>query len=140
MKYPYDVLCENIKMIFFLLCIFSVVACSSIDKKKNISSIDINKQGISPKNRPEMASTCKGFILTKKQVMDFYNNSTPIYNEMVSKKYNILPCYSEGTAYLHGIKYQWRIRSGGFGEFYNEKKRIFKVCGENCCKKVIGIC
>lgn len=87
-----------------------------------------------------MESVCKGFLLSPSQVIDFYNAATQIYDKTLPQKFSILPCYSSGVAYLYGIKYNWRIRSGGFGEFYNTENHILKICGTKCCEKMTGIC
>lgn len=120
--------------------VFLVAACSSIDKSIPISHIDVVYRGKNLDNRPQMASVCKGFFLSDKQVKAFYYNAARINEKEPGKKYEILPCYSTGTAYIYGVKYNWVIRAGGVGEFYNDKDRFIKICGKKCCSKVKRIC
>lgn len=115
-------------------------ACSSIDKNAPISQIVVAEIGKNPKDRPEMISSCKGFFLSEKQVKDFHSYASRIKEDIPNNKYEILPCYSTGTAYLYGEKYTWLIRAGGVGEFYNDNDRFVMICGKDCCKKVDRIC
>ena len=87
-----------------------------------------------------MQAVCKGFILSEQQVIDFYMNSETIKPADQEVNYDILPCYSSGTAYMYGIMYRWTILYGGIGIFTNENDTVIKVCGKNCCKKTNGIC
>jgi len=123
-----------------LFLLFFLNSCSSIDKNIPISHVKIKQQGMHQNDRPKMANTCKGFILTEQQVLDFYIYSSLVNENLLSNKYKILPCYISGTAYIYGELFSWRIRSGGIGEFFNDNKRFLKVCGKNCCKKATGIC
>ena len=122
-----------------LVIAFCFIACSSIDKSKPISLIEVKYRGKNSDNRPQMPSVCKGFFMSQDKVQDFYRHASRI-NDSERQKYEILPCYAEGTAYLYGIKYNWKIRAGGIGEFYNESERFYKICGKQCCDKVERIC
>jgi hypothetical protein len=115
-------------------------ACSTIDKDAPISHIDVQFRGKNIDDRPQMASVCKGFYLSEQQVRDFYFNAAQIKDDDARESYELLPCYSQGTAYLYGEKYNWIIRAGGIGEFYNKHDRFVKICGINCCDKVKRIC
>ncbi len=119
---------------------YFVTACSSIDKTIPISHIEVITQGKHYTNRPEMKSTCKGFFMSEKKVLAFFHHAALTYEEDTEKKYKVLPCFSTGTAYLYGKIYNWIIRSGGVGEFYNEEERFVKICGIKCCSKIRGIC
>ena len=107
-----------------LLCVFVITACSSIDKSLPISHIDVLYRGKYQEQRPQMASICKGFFMTTKQVTDFYYNAARINEKEPTRKYEILPCYSTGTAYIYGEKYNWVIRAGGVGEFLSVSPQI----------------
>lgn len=131
------------KNIIYLLCIFVISSCSSNiigDPDKPISMIRVKNTGTHKDDRPQMASVCKGFFLSAQQVTDFYLNAVRIKEEKQSDKYNILPCYSSGTAAINGKLYNWIIRAGGIGDFYSDSDRFIKICGKGCCDKVPGIC
>lgn len=124
-----------------IICMCSiVVACSSIDKNAPISNIEFEHSGMNKANRPDMASVCKGFILTTQHVVEFYMHAETIREPDQMEKADILPCYSSGTAYLYGKKHTWTILYGGIGIFKNGDDTFFKICGKHCCKKVKNIC
>ncbi len=129
-----------IKYIFSLLSLFIITACATVNKDAPISEIDILLEGQNHEKRPQMTTVCKGFLVTEKQVADFYNNATRIPEKTFKKKHNILPCYTTGTAYLYGEKYNWIIHSGGIGEFFNDNERFIKICGKKCCEAINRIC
>ncbi len=132
---------KNTHIYLVLLSLFIIFpcACSSIDESKPISNIEVLYKGKNNTDRPQMSSVCKGFYITRDKVQEFYFSSARI-KDTDRKKYEILPCYSEGTAYLYGIKYKWIIRSGGVGEFFNDNDSFIKICGKNCCNKLERIC
>jgi hypothetical protein len=105
-----------------------------------ISHVEINTQGQNIEQRPKMSEVCKGFHITSQKVASFYHYAKNIKEEEINNHYKTLPCYSAGIAYLGNEKFQWIIRSGGVGEFYNEKASFTKVCGVSCCDKVQGVC
>lgn len=125
--------------VLLLLIAACFTACSSIDKTIPISHVEVMYRGKSNEDRPQMSSVCKGFFMSHDKVQDFFYNASRV-NDADRKKYEILPCYAKGTAYIYGVKYNWIIRAGGVGEFYNDSDRFFKVCGKQCCKKVERIC
>ena len=94
-------------------------------------------------NQPEQfytANVCKGFLLTEQQVRDFFVYANYIDDTSADNRYDILPCYSSGTATINNTQYEWTIRAGGIGEFTSAHNRFVKICGKNCCSKVQGIC
>jgi hypothetical protein len=94
-------------------------------------------------NQPEHAYTagvCKGFLLSEQQVRDFFVHANYVEDTAPENRYDILPCYSSGTATINSAPYEWVIRAGGIGEFTSEHYRFVKICGKNCCSKVQGIC
>lgn len=128
-----------------LYIIFSISSCTSSivgDPNKPISFITVKTEGKNKQDRPQMATVCKGFFLSPHKVTDFYLHATRIKTDQQDEpgKYDILPCYSSGTAAIKGKLYNWIIRAGGIGEFYIEDDRFIKVCGKGCCDKVPGIC
>jgi len=110
------------------------------DPDKPISVITVIQEGKNNDNRPNMTTVCKGFYLTSREVYEFYLNASLVKEAGNNNKYNILPCYSSGTAAINGKLYNWTIRSGGVGIFSNENDYFVKICGINCCKKTPGIC
>ncbi|MBL1276971.1 MAG: hypothetical protein COB30_012875 [Ectothiorhodospiraceae bacterium] len=139
-------MCKHIRVIYWakniqiLLAVFILCACSTIDHNKAITNVNVLEQGKSSRDSAKFTDICKGFMLTDKQIIAFYTVAAEIPVETSSEKFGILPCYTSGTAYLYGTKYNWQIRSGGFGEFYTANHTILKLCGKACCKKVEGIC
>lgn len=115
-----------------------LVACSS--NTDTIHHIKVTNQGQNIESRPLMSEVCKGFFISPEKLIEFYNNAAITHEEQVNNNYRKLPCYSSGIAYLDDEKFQWVIRAGGVGEFYNEDKRFTKICGVSCCDKVQGIC
>lgn len=89
---------------------------------------------------PEMITRCSGFILSKKLVRDFLLHAERISADETDNYYRILPCTSTGIVRINQRKYNWIIRAGGIGEFYNDKDRFFMICGKNCCNEVPGVC
>lgn len=105
-----------------------------------IANITVGKS-LSTKTPAENITTvCKGFLLSKSQVRDFFVHAAYIKDTDKSNNYDILPCYSSGTALINDEEYKWTIRAGGVGEFYSEKNKFIKICGKNCCDKVSYIC
>lgn len=105
-----------------------------------ITRIKVEQRGKNEDNRPNMMGICKGFLLTENQVREFFDSSSFLREAEPSARYNILPCYSSGSALINDKPYQWVIRAGGVGEFYNDSDRFVKICGKNCCSKLPGIC
>ena len=110
------------------------------EQQRVISQIKVEVHGKQIESRPTMTSVCKGFVLSEKQVRDFFAHAASINEPESNSRYDILPCYSSGTAKINNQKYNWTIRSGGVGEFYNDKDKFIKICGKNCCHKVTHIC
>jgi len=134
----------TISVIVYCMLLF-VGACSSgqpliANDGNTISDVRIKISGAASDSRPDMSDICKGFILSRKQVKDFFINATPVKDTSTENKFNILPCYVSGTATINNNKYSWSIRSGGIGEFFAKNMKIIKVCGKGCCSKVSGIC
>lgn len=140
--------CHNLKCIgsaiaFIILSLLT--GCSSekpvIAKDGNIISyIHININGAANASRPDMIDTCKGFLLSKSQITSFFVYSYPVKDSSTAKKSSILPCYVSGTAIINDLPYTWKIRAGGIGEFINKSRKLTKVCGQQCCEKIPGVC
>ncbi len=128
------------KLFYFIISPFIIIGCSTIDESLPFAYVEVIKQGMHNSDRPEMASTCNGFILSPEKITAFYNHAAPVDQMESREKYHSLPCFSYGTAFIYGEKYEWTIRAGGVGEFYNDKKRLIKICGVKCCDKVRGVC
>lgn len=105
-----------------------------------ISNIDVLINGATSKARPNMADICKGFILSRQQVQDFFVYARHVKDTRSDQSDTILPCYVSGTAIINKYPYHWIIRSGGIGEFYDKNKRFLKICGKGCCDKIAGMC
>lgn len=122
-----------------------MVGCSTSltatdEHQRVISHIKVEVRGKQAEDRPTMISVCKGFSLSEKQVLDFFAHAASITELDPNSRYNILPCYSSGTANINNEKYNWTIRSGGIGEFFNDREKFIKICGKKCCSKVTNIC
>lgn len=118
-------------------------AAGQVDKSEHgleIDRIHIDTTSKRADGSAEMITRCSGFILSKKLVRDFLLHAVRVKDDEVDKYYRILPCSSTGRARINQRKYNWVIRAGGIGEFYNDKDRFFIICGKNCCDKVPGIC
>ncbi len=134
-----------LKTLVFYLVTLIMLGCAASPTAKDeqqrvISHVQVEVRGKQAEDRPTMESVCKGFALSEKQVRDFFAHAASISEIEPNSRYNILPCYSSGTAKINHEKYNWTIRSGGVGEFYNDKDKIIKICGKNCCTKVTNIC
>ena len=119
-------------------CAEQVVAISKYGF--SIADVNVKTSGTSDDKKPEIMEICKGLILSEQQVREFFVYAEYIKDTDPINRYNILPCYSSGTARINGEKYQWMIRAGGVGEFFNDKNKFIQICGKNCCDKVSGIC
>jgi hypothetical protein len=105
-----------------------------------ISQIKITHNGDTEKSRPYMAGICKGFLLSKHEVQDFFVYADHVNLSKSNDSYDRLPCYASGTALINNQPYHWVIRSGGVGLFTNKNHRFMKICGKGCCSKVSGVC
>lgn len=131
-----------------LFCIFigvSLAACSAgpsvtDDHQLTMSHVSVEERGKNLDARPNMVSVCKGFLLSDKQVLDFFEHAYYIKENTPDDPYKRLPCFSSGTAMINNDEYHWIIRAGGIGEFFNDTSRFVKICGKHCCDKVPGIC
>ncbi len=137
----------SIYKIFGGLVLFGMLTCcSSIDSvtldehNMGISNIKIEALGKPLGDQTTLVSVCQGFLLTEKQVRDFFEYANYIKEATPSPYYEKLPCYSGGTARINGQTYKWIIHAGGIGEFSNDKDRFVKICGKNCCNKVANVC
>lgn len=122
-----------------------LLACSSeipvtAQDGNSISFIKIKLNGAANADRPDMIDTCKGFLLTKTQISDFFIHSSPVKDQITVNSFSILPCYVSGTAIINQNTAKWIIRSGGIGDFHTQNKEMIRVCGQTCCEKLPGIC
>jgi len=127
-------------LILIGLCWLLLTGCSSIDASLPISGISVQEQGLAQDSRPEMTQICKGFLMSHNKLQAFYEHASIAPSLIDEHAMARLPCFAKGTAYLYGEKTTWRLYAGGVAEFYNENKRIVKVCGIKCCRAVQGIC
>lgn len=107
---------------------------------KPIDNINVIEQGKNQSDRKNMQKVCKGFYVSQEKFIAFYQHATIADETQINKRYKVLPCYSSGTVLFDGEKFNWIIRAGGVGEFYNENRSFTKICGIACCKKVAGVC
>lgn len=133
-----DVIAGLFALVLLYGCSTHVVSIS--DDGFTISDIQVMAAG---GNEPEHAYTtgiCKGFLLSEQQVRAFFVHANYVKDTAPENRYDILPCYSSGTAIINDAPYDWVIRAGGIGEFSNNSHRFVKICGKNCCDKAQGIC
>ena len=128
-----------------LLLIFLLTGCSppieGVSREGlTIADIKIDFKGATDKDQKIITNVCKGFLMSKSQVRDFFVHSAFVKDTSPDNRYGILPCYASGTALINGHSFKWLIRSGGVGEFAGEKHRFIKICGKECCNKVSYIC
>ncbi|PKF63482.1 hypothetical protein CW745_01130 [Psychromonas sp. psych-6C06] len=115
-------------------------ACSSLWDFNDEPRFAILAQGKNIETRPKMAEVCKGFHVSEKTFNAFVEHAAVTHEETLNERYKALPCFSSGYVYLDEEKFNWVIRAGGVGEFYNENSSFTKICGVACCKKVAGVC
>lgn len=120
-------------------------ACSSekvvvADDGNTITAIKFTHNGAAINSRPNMSDICKGFLLSKKQVEEFFTRALYVKQSSADNSYNILPCYASGTALINDQPFNWTIKSGGIGEFTDKKTHFAKICGKGCCEKIPGVC
>lgn len=135
----------RLRIFLLVQLIIAVTGCSTphavvSDDGYTIAKIRITENGVANKSRPNMADICKGFLLSRNDVRNFFVHAYHVGNDSTDASYDILPCYASGTATINNDAYTWIIRSGGVGEFYNKTNKIVKICGKGCCNKVSGIC
>lgn len=87
-----------------------------------------------------MQDVCQRFNLTETQILNYFHLATVSDEATVHDEHNILPCFSTGRINISGKEYNWIIRAGGVGEYYNDEERVILVCNEKCCMKTKGIC
>jgi len=127
-----------IQKILISCTLLLITACTN--HQTPIDNIQITQQGQNIENRPAMHDVCKGFHINDSQVHDFFNNAKMIEQGALNEHYKKLPCFASGTVSLNGEHYQWIIRAGGIGEFFNKTNQFTKICGIKCCDKVQGVC
>ncbi|PKG38764.1 hypothetical protein CXF74_11740 [Psychromonas sp. Urea-02u-13] len=120
--------------------ILMLSACSSIFPWGDSEQFTIIEQGKNIDNRPNMEEVCKGFYISPSIFDAFFEYASITHEETLNERYKSLPCYSSGITYIEEEKFNWIIRAGGVGEFYNETQSFTKVCGIACCAKVDGVC
>jgi hypothetical protein len=106
----------------------------------SIADIRVTSAGGKQPGQAYTTGVCMGFLLSEQQVRDFFVHANYIKDTRPDNRYNILPCYSSGTATINNASYQWVIRAGGVGEFTSTHHNFVKICGTKCCNKVEGIC
>ncbi|MDA7746070.1 hypothetical protein N8878_01910 [Psychromonas sp.] len=120
---------------------FTIIALSACSfSREPIDDIKVIQQGQSSSTRISMKDVCKGFVVDEQKLKDFLTYSSVAENQESNTHYQLLPCFSSGTVYLENQQYQWILRAGGVGEFYNDNDRFTKICGIKCCNKVQGVC
>ena len=129
---------KAVQRILISCILLLITACAN--HQTPVENIQITQQGQNIKNRPTMHDVCKGFHLNKSQFSHFYHNAKIVEQDELSEHYKKLPCFASGTVSLNGEHYQWIIRAGGIGEFFNETNQFTKICGIKCCDKVQGVC
>lgn len=129
------------------LVFIAMLACSCTTEQEvivkggiTLSGINILINGATIETRPDMIDTCKGFLLTKQQVREFFAIANSVKDNSTGNEYNILPCFVSGSATINKDNYKWTIRSGGIGKFSGKNNIIIKVCGKECCKRLPGVC
>lgn len=134
----------EVKKLFNPLVIVSSLlllsACSLFGSHEPIDDITVIEQGKNIAQRPKMAEVCKGFHISEEKFKRFYEHASITHEDELNARYKALPCFSSGTVLFDGVPFQWVIRAGGVGEFYNETTSFTKVCGIACCKAVDGVC
>jgi hypothetical protein len=123
-----------------LSLVLSACATQQPGEGLTVTNIRIDTQGNSLEDSDEMRSVCAEFQLTREQVRIFARGSRPTSEAEIHDDFNILPCYSAGTASINGERYQWIIRAGGVGEFFNNDRKLLRVCEGKCCSLADGIC
>lgn len=114
---------------------FFIVGCSF-----NQEPVAVTLQGQHIESRPKMAKVCKGFYVDDNKILAFFEHSAVAEEHELNPLYQQLPCFSSGTIEINNTQYQWILRAGGVGEFFNDNDRFTKVCGIKCCNKVQGVC
>lgn len=129
----------QIKRILMIAAPFLLAACTGT-VSKSYSDIKITSQQNSLEETNLMKDVCQQFKLTEGQVLNYFREASVTDEATIHAEYNILPCYSTGKINISGKTYNWIIRAGGVGEYFNDTKKILLVCEEKCCKKTKGIC
>ncbi|MBI1425483.1 MAG: hypothetical protein GC149_18765 [Gammaproteobacteria bacterium] len=131
-------LCAGVFLVLLSAC--SSDAVVKLKDNTRLSDIAINLNGAAIESRPDMVEVCKGFILSRSQIIEYYAHSTLVDDKTAYLKHNILPCYAAGSAVINDSRYKWKIYAGGIGEFTSDSKRFLKVCGKDCCQKMPDVC
>jgi hypothetical protein len=138
-------LCSFWRVVFAAFLIMQLTACAHEDPVVSndgfaISNIQIKLNGATISSRPNMIDVCKGFILTRQQVQDYFVLATLANLNADDSSFNILPCFVSGTAQINNAPYKWTIHAGGLAEFETKTDKFMKICGKNCCTKIAGVC
>lgn len=121
------------------MAVLLLASCSGTTDNK-YSEIKIISQQNSLEDTKLMKDVCQEFTLTNDQVLNYFNEATVTDEQTIHDQHDILPCYSTGSINISGDIYNWIIRAGGVGEYYNDKNKVLLVCNEKCCNKTQGIC
>jgi len=129
--------------IYLYICftLFTLLLVSCSDTVNNIfSTIEITSQQNSTDATKLMKGVCQQFTLTDDQILSYFSEASVTNEQTIHDQHDIFPCYSTGKINISGDTYNWIIRAGGVGEYYNDKNKVLLVCKEKCCKKTKGIC
>jgi hypothetical protein len=141
----YMPLCIFWRVAFGAFLMIQLTACAHEDLVVSndglaISNVQIKLNGATISSRPNMIDVCKGFILTRQQVQDYFVFATLAKLNTDDSSFNILPCFVSGSALINNTPYKWTIHAGGIAEFETKTGKFMKICGKRCCAKISGVC
>lgn len=124
----------------FIIATSLLLAACTGTVSNSYSDIKITSQQNSLEETKLMNDVCQQFKLTEGQVLNYFREASVTDEATIHAEYNILPCYSTGKVNISGKTYNWIIRAGGVGEYFNDTKKVLLVCKEKCCEKTKEIC
>lgn len=126
--------------LFFLAGV--LISCTDLTQAQTdvLGNVSFDAQGQSIMKDEMTRKLCKEFVLTPSDVKHFYNYSRPTTEQEIHDEFDILPCFSTGKIVINGTSFNWRIRAGGTGAFYNDRSSLLRVCEKKCCDKLKNLC
>lgn len=131
--------------IFLFLCISNASCQTTADKQKTIKAFPLNQNKISiigiekdssaSSGKSEYNSTCQGWSLDKKAVVEIIKAVRPISMHDFMYLYNVLPCEIEGKLKIGDKEYSYVINAGSFMKLSSKDTTYYYGCSAKECEK-----
>lgn len=137
---------QMIRILFIVFCFSLSISCSATEEGTepklnpldigNIKKITISSTGIKSVADVKSNIVCKNFILTKKEVEEYFNIANKVTNSDYRHIMDWSPCFVEGEIILDdGKKGKWAIHQYRGGTINFGNNTIYMYC-PSCSAKL----